>query len=99
MSLKYEPALEPLHISSCPLSGEYGTCKTVMAKFWPWLSGKGPRDLSSCTRFAGEWFPVLLSSIGLSDPNACEPYDENASVRTGGYGHFIKSQLASRNKL
>ena len=24
-----------------PLSLEYGTYKTVKARFWPWLSGKG----------------------------------------------------------
>ena len=23
-----------------PLSSEYGTCQTVKARFWPWLSGK-----------------------------------------------------------
>jgi len=35
MSLNYEPASEPLHISA----SECGTCKTVKAGFWPWLSG------------------------------------------------------------
>ena len=25
-----------------PLSSEYGTCKTVKARFWLWLSGKSP---------------------------------------------------------
>jgi hypothetical protein len=24
-----------------PRSNEFGTCKTVTARFWPWLSGKG----------------------------------------------------------
>ena len=26
-----------------PLSSKYGTEKTVMARFWPWLSGKSPQ--------------------------------------------------------
>jgi len=38
------PLLDPFHKTSCigvaPLSGEYGTYKTVKARFWPWLSGK-----------------------------------------------------------
>ena len=25
-----------------PLPSEYGTYKTVKARFWPWLSGQGP---------------------------------------------------------
>ena len=28
--------------SVLPLSSEYGTYKTVNARFWPWLSGKSP---------------------------------------------------------
>jgi len=29
-----------------------GTCKTVKAKFWPWLSGKSPYNRLSCSLFA-----------------------------------------------
>ena len=25
-----------------PMSSEHGTCQTVKARFWPWLSGTGP---------------------------------------------------------
>ena len=32
-----------------PLLREYGTCKTVRARFWPWLSGK---SLSTLCDFA-----------------------------------------------
>ena len=30
----------PSGLSQTPLSSEYGTCETVKARFWPWLSGK-----------------------------------------------------------
>ena len=30
-----------------PLSSKYGTEKTVMARFWPWLSGKSPQVVLS----------------------------------------------------
>jgi len=53
MSLKYEPASEPLHIGAAPLSSEYRTYKTVKARFWPWLSGESPHNLVSCSLFAG----------------------------------------------
>ena len=33
-----------------PLSSEYGTHETVKARFWPWLSGGSPRNLSSRSR-------------------------------------------------
>ena len=31
--------------SHAPLSSQYGTHKTVEARFWPWLSGKSPQTL------------------------------------------------------
>ena len=31
-----------------PLPREYGTCETVKARLWPWLSGRGPYSLWSC---------------------------------------------------
>ena len=36
----------------CPLSNEYGTYKTVEARFRPGLTGKRPRNLSRCSIFA-----------------------------------------------
>ena len=35
--------------SAVPLSSEYGTYKTVKARFWPWLSEKSPEILSRCS--------------------------------------------------
>ena len=35
-----------------PLLGEYGTCTTVKARFWPQLSGKSPQNVLSCRLFA-----------------------------------------------
>ena len=32
-----------------PLSIEFGTYKTVKARFWSWLSGKSPQTLLSCS--------------------------------------------------
>ena len=36
---------------SPPLPSEYGTHKTVNARFWPWLSGKSPSNLLRCSLF------------------------------------------------
>ena len=46
-----------------PLPSEYGTHKTVKARFWPWPSGKSPSDLLSCSLFAGKWLD-LLNRVG-----------------------------------
>jgi len=37
------------------LLSEYGTCKTVKARFWPWLSDKSPLNVSSCSLLARKW--------------------------------------------
>ena len=34
-----------------PLTSEYGTYKTVKARFWPLLSGTSPANLARCSRF------------------------------------------------
>jgi len=39
-------------INSVPLSSEYGTDRTVKARFWPWLLDQSPQNLSSCLPFA-----------------------------------------------
>ena len=46
-----------------PLSSECGTCETVKARFWPWLSGKNPQNVFSCPLFARER-KVVPSSLG-----------------------------------
>ena len=49
--------------SRIPLSSEYGTYKTVTAILWPWLSGKGPYNLSRCSLFAWKWARVSTDRI------------------------------------
>ena len=39
------------------LSSKFGTCKTVTARFWPWLLGKSPYNLLSCSLFARQMMP------------------------------------------
>ena len=51
-----------------PAAGNYGTYKTVKARFWPWLSGKGRQKLSRCSLFARMRFkfpPVRSFAISL----------------------------------
>jgi hypothetical protein len=40
-----------------PLSREYGTYKTVNARFWPWLAGEVLLPL--------EFFPLRWEAVGL----------------------------------
>ena len=42
-----------------PLSSEHGTHKAVKTIFWPWLSGKSPSNVLSCSLFA-----ALLRGVG-----------------------------------
>ena len=54
-----------LYISECPSLCEHGTCKTVKARFWPWLSGESPKTFEvfrsfpdfrlACLEIRGEW--------------------------------------------
>jgi hypothetical protein len=50
-------------VACLPQSRERGTCRTVTATFWPWLSGKGPLNLLRCSLFArkrlGHWIPFV----------------------------------------
>ena len=38
------------------VSKKIGTCKTVKARFWPWLSGECPHNASRCFLFARKWY-------------------------------------------
>ena len=35
--------------SGQPLSSKLGTCQPVKSRFWPWLLGKSPHNLSRCS--------------------------------------------------
>jgi hypothetical protein len=43
---------EPRFASHVPLPGEHGSCQTVKARLWHWLSGKSPLTLFGCYLFA-----------------------------------------------
>ena len=47
-----------------PPSSKYGTCKTVMARFWPRLAGKSPENRFSCSLFGRTrtWWRARLRS-------------------------------------
>jgi len=47
-------------LSGDPRSSEYATHKTVKARFWPWISGKGPYNISSCPLFARKRLSLFL---------------------------------------
>jgi len=34
------------------MPSEYGTCRTVKVRIWPWLSGENPQNILSCSLFA-----------------------------------------------
>ena len=86
MGLKYEPASEPLH--NCgelvrPQSSELGTCKTVKAIFWPWLSGKSPRNFKDFWTLS--FFCSAAGGQQSKDGGEREFFIDNLLVRI----HFI----------
>ena len=50
-------------VSICPLSREHGMYKTVKARFWPWLAGKSPHNLFSCSLFALQRVVQLIGQL------------------------------------
>jgi len=72
---------------SYPLSSEYGTYKTVKARFWPWLSGKCPQNLSSCSVLLDSGNPkhdagAVLGGVKVN-PRP-ENHGSGLDVRVGG---------------
>ena len=71
-----------------PLLSEFGTYKTVTARFWPWPSGKSPQSLfngSHCLRQLNGTPELGIASL----PAACEEGHQNLGRHASGY----KSQL------
>ena len=65
-----------------PLSSEYGTHKTVTAKFWPWLSGQSPPKLLKVCPLLSE--AVLCTRTTLEDliaANIPDKYCVGPSIR------------------
>jgi len=63
-----------------PLSSGCGTYKTVTARFWPWLEGKSPENVSSCSLLARKrcmgWarkVDVRLPGKGNSNSHGARP--------------------------
>jgi len=48
----------------CPLSSEYGTYKTVQARFWSWFSGGCHYTVSICSLFARKRFTRTFHASG-----------------------------------
>ena len=59
-----------------PQPSERGTDKTVTARFWPWLAGKSPQNLSRCSLFARKrsmsFLPTKITTQMLSYYSVCE---------------------------
>ena len=75
-SLHY-PLVEYSPTSVVPLSSEYGTYQTVMARFWPWLTGKRNafKLFPLCSEVATVWIPN-----GTRGAQERERASESASV-------------------
>jgi len=65
--------------SSLPMSSEYGTCKSVEAKFLPCLSGKSPQHVSVASSFGrGQ-----LGSPENGRGNCGQPYTHHSMTTFG----------------
>ena len=70
----------------CPLSSKHGTLKTIEARFWPWLSGKSPQTLSSCSLFTRK------------RPQHPQPSTRCPRCRSGGCGSWCLRPSQTRPK-
>ena len=89
-------------LSRLPPSSEYGTCKTVTARFWPWLSGQSPYNLSRHAIFARERQSTCRSpakSLVRRAPSLSRRLLTHALLTHAVYGHTQAGGLLTQTLL